>query len=327
MRLGKIQTERYFENVRTKYGDKVEILSEYQGKERPITICYHCEKHGDTVKTMVAKNVFDRAFNPCKECKKEKKSIATANAHKMSKEDLYNRLVEYCKTWNGKVLEKEWVSAKTVYHFKCDNPEHPTFESTADSLFSGKHGCPYCCGRKGNFAERIAMLVKEKGGEIVTPYVNADTPMRVRCLKHNHEWNITPVNLIKGKWCNVCSMSINEKTAWDWFVNNNFNVTTQYKFDDLIGENGNPYRFDFAILDNNDKLLLLVEIDDETHRSSNECWADGQERDKRKNEYCKRHNISLYRIPIERWKIAKKGYDWYYSYLDNQLNFLKGAVA
>ncbi len=157
--MAKIQTERYFENVRAKYGDKVEILSEFQGRERPITICYRCEKHGDTVKTMVAKNVFDRAFNPCKECKKEKKSIATANAHKMSKEDLYNRLVEYCKTWNGKVLEKEWVSAKTVYHFKCDNPEHPAFESTADSLFSGKHGCPYCCGRAGNFEKDMDNIV------------------------------------------------------------------------------------------------------------------------------------------------------------------------
>lgn len=32
MGLAKIQTERYFEKVRAKYGDKVEILSEYQGK-------------------------------------------------------------------------------------------------------------------------------------------------------------------------------------------------------------------------------------------------------------------------------------------------------
>ena len=30
--MAKIQTERYFEKVRTKYGDKVEILSEFQGE-------------------------------------------------------------------------------------------------------------------------------------------------------------------------------------------------------------------------------------------------------------------------------------------------------
>lgn len=325
--MARIQPERYFQKVKDKYGDKVEILSEFQGKERPITICYHCEKHGDTVKVLNAKNVFDRSFNPCKECAREKKSIATTNAWKMSKEDLYIRLVEYCKSCNGRVIEKEWISAKTVYHFKCENPEHPVFESTADSLFSGKHWCPYCCGRRGKFSEQIIELIEEKGGEVVTPYVNSNTPMRVRCLKHNHKWDIAPVNLLKGKWCNVCSMSINEKTAWDWFVDNNFNVTTQYKFDDLIGENGNPYRFDFAILDNNDKLLFLIEIDDEAHRSSNKCWLDGQERDRKKNEYCLRHNIPLYRVPIERYKIAKNGYDWYYSYLDNQLNFLKEVVV
>lgn len=39
------------------------------------------------------------------------------------------------------------------------------------------------------------------------------------------------------------------------------------------------------------------------------------------------HNIPLYRIPIRRWKIAQKGYNWYYSYLDSQLNFLKEVVA
>lgn len=149
--MAKIQAERYFEKVRTKYGDKVEILSEYQGKERPIVICYHCEKHGDTVKTMVAKNVFDRAFNPCKECKKEKKSIATANAHKMSKEDLYNRLVEYCKSWGGKVIEKDMDD-----------------------------------------------IIMSRNGIRIGKYINASTPVRVKCLEHDFEWDISLNQSTKG---------------------------------------------------------------------------------------------------------------------------------
>ena len=322
--MAKIDKQKYLDKVKEWYGNKVKVISEYYGQEYPITICYHCDKHGDTTKTLNAKNVFDRSFNPCSLCKKEKKSIATTNAHKMSKEDLYNRLVSYCQSHNGYVLEEKWTTAKTTYHFKCDNPEHPVFESTADSLYSGKHWCPYCSGRKGNFVERITRLVKEKGGVLVTPYINADTPIRVRCLKHSHEWNVTPCNLLKGKWCNVCSMSINEQTVWDWFNNNGFNVTTQYKFNDLIGLNGNPYRFDFAILDNNNNLLYLIEIDDETHRSKNEYYQDGQKRDRVKDKYCKDHNIPLYRIPISRDKISRKGYDWYYNYLNERLSFLKG---
>lgn len=325
--MSKINTERYLEKVRDKYGDKVELLSEYLGKERRITICYHCDKHGDTIKELVAKNVFDRSFNPCSECRKEKKSISTANAHKMSKDDLYERLVDYCKSHNGEVLEKEWISAKTVYHFKCANPEHPVFESTADSLYGGKHWCPFCCGRKGDFAGQIERIVSDKGGVVVTPYVNNTTHMRIKCLKHNHEWNISPLNLIKGKWCNVCSMSVNEKTVFDWFIDNHFNIDVQYRFEDLIGKSGNPYRFDFAILDNNNNLQALVEIDDESHRNMAKYLEDAHERDREKDEYCKKNNIPLYRIPIQRWKISYKGRDWYYNYVDEQLSFLKEEVV
>ena len=325
--MARIDKQGYLNKIQEWYGNKVELLSEYYGKEKRVTICYHCEKHGDTVKEMIAKNVFDRAFNPCKECKKEKKSISTANAHKMTKEDLYNRLVDYCASFNCKVLENEWISAKTVYHFKCSNPDHPVFESSADSLYAGKHQCPYCSGRRGNFAQQIEKIITDKGGVLLSPYVNNSTNLRVKCLKHNHEWSISPVNLLKGKWCNVCSMSINELTVFDWLTDHNYNIDVQYKFDDLIGENGNPYRFDFAILNDDDSLRCLIEIDDETHRSHKKCYEDAHKRDRAKDEYCEKNDIALYRVPIQRWKIADKGRDWYYNYIDEQFSFLKGEVV
>ena len=119
-------------------------------------------------------------------------------------------------------------------------------------------------------------------------------------------------------------MSINEKVPYDWFNNNNINIIPQYKFDDLIGKDGNPYRFDFAILDEKCQVSSIVEIDDETHRGTSEKYADGRKRDIIKNDYCQKHNIPLYRIPIDRCKISQQGYDWYYTYIDNNLKFLKG---
>ena len=323
----KINFGRYLEKVKEKYGDKVEIRGEYQGKEKPISICYHCEKHGDTIKTLNAKNVFDRSFNPCAECKREKKALATSQAHKMTKEDFYNRLVEYCSDYGGEVIEKEWVSAKTVYHFKCNNPEHPVFESTADSLYSGKHWCPYCCGRKGNFEEKIKSVIESKGGELLSQYVNEHTHVEVRCKKHNNTWRVTPSNILKGRFCPVCAMSINEKTAWDWFVDNKFNVVAQYTFEDLKGNDNTPYRFDFALVDDKGNPYTIIEIDDDNHRKNNPECIEGQIRDRIKDAYCEDHNIPLYRIPIERWKITSKGREWYYNYLDSQLKFLKEMVA
>ena len=325
MGLAKIQTERYFENVRAKYGDKVEILSEFQGRERPITICYRCEKHGDTVKTMVAKNVFDRAFNPCKECKKEKKSIATANAHKMSKEDLYNRLVEYCKTWNGKVLEKEWVSAKTVYHFKCDNPEHPAFESTADSLFSGKHGCPYCCGRAGNFEKDMDNIVTSRNGIRIGKYINASTPVKVKCLEHNFEWDISLNNLQKGKWCPVCSLKLSEKAVWDWYTEHYIDILPQCTFDDFLGGDNNKYRFDFGIFNKDGSLKYLLEIDDESHRSASKKYSNVHKSDRLKEEYCRLHHIKLIRIAISCSKIRVMPEQWYRDYIYDKLEQIENG--
>lgn len=315
MGLAKIQTERYFENVRTKYGDKVEILSEYQGKERPITICYHCEKHGDTVKTMVAKNVFNKKFCPCKECQHEHKS----GFRSFNKVDLYNRLVDYCVSRGGTVIEKKWTKAKDTYHFKCNNPKHPVFESTADSLFSGRHWCPYCSGRTGNFEKEIDDIIQSKDGVRIGKYVNTATPIRVKCVEHDFEWDITPCNIKKGRWCPVCNMGLSEKAVWDWYKERNVNIVPQYTFESFSGDLNNKYRFDFGILSEDGKLQYLLEIDDETHRGNCEKYAHVRQSDKLKDKYCKDHNINLIRIPISYSKLRVMPEEWYRSFIAEKL--------
>ena len=67
-----------------------------------------------------------------------------------------------------------------------------------------------------------------------------------------------------------------------------------------MGIGGGQLKFDFAIVDNCLKVLGLVEYDGIFHY---EKQYDGdrfeviQIHDKRKNEYCKEHNIPLLRIP------------------------------
>lgn len=317
----KVNKELFLRKLKEKHGDKVELLSEYYGKEKQVEIVYHCEQHGDTITRLNAKNIFGHNFNPCKECVRHKHSKKRHCSK--DKEYFYEKLKDCCSMHNGSVIETEWTKAKDTYHFKCENPNHPVFTNTADGIMNKHQWCPYCSGRKGNFDERIKKLVYEKEGEIITPYINSQSYMKIKCLKHNYIWDITPCNLIKGRWCPICNMSINEKVPFDWFNNNNINIIPQYKFDDLVGKDGNPYRFDFAVLDDEYKVFSLVEIDDETHRGTSEKYADGRNRDIIKNKYCKKHNIPLYRIPIDRYKISKQGYDWYYTYIDNNLKFLK----
>ena len=62
-------------------------------------------------------------------------------------------------------------------------------------------------------------------------------------------------------------------------------------------------KFDFAIFNSDGTLLKLIEFDGEQHFNAVELFGGEeqlkiqQERDKNKNEYCKKHNIPLLRIP------------------------------
>lgn len=316
----KANKELFLENLKNKHGDKVELLSEFYGKEKKVDIVYHCEKHGDTITSLNAKNIFGNNFNPCKECLKDKHS-----QYKHSRKDkkyFYEKLKDCCLTHNGNVIETKWTKAKDTYHFKCENPNHPVFTNTADGIMSKKQWCPYCSGRKGDFEQKISEIIHKQNGELLSSYKNSCTHITVKCLEHDYEWDITPLNLIKGRWCPICRMPTNEKPVWNWLKSHNFNAIAQYKFSDLIGEDGNPYRFDFGIVDDNKNLLFLLEIDDETHRGISEQHLKQQQRDKIKNEYCNKHKIPLYRMPIDRWKIHSKGVEWYYDYMNNELGFL-----
>lgn len=81
------------------------------------------------------------------------------------------------------------------------------------------------------------------------------------------------------------------------------NYKTQYTFSDCKSDRNYVLRFDFAILDNNNSLLCLIEYDGEQHFRP-VLWFGGEvvfheyiERDNIKTSYCQDHNIPLYRLP------------------------------
>jgi hypothetical protein len=58
-----------------------------------------------------------------------------------------------------------------------------------------------------------------------------------------------------------CVKSYGETAIRKILLDNNINFATEYTFSDLKGERGNPLRFDFAIFDNNNNLVQLIEFD------------------------------------------------------------------
>lgn len=92
-----------------------------------------------------------------------------------------------------------------------------------------------------------------------------------------------------------CLHSWAEQKINQWLQDNNYIYQTEYNFTDLRGDT-RPLRFDFALLDNSDKLVCLIEYHGQQHYDKNNRWYTKQliDSDNQKQEYCTQNNIPLY---------------------------------
>lgn len=94
-----------------------------------------------------------------------------------------------------------------------------------------------------------------------------------------------------------CIHSLGEQKITKMLIDGNYEFSTQYTFSDLNGVGGKRLRFDFAIFSNG-KLKNLIEFNGLQHYSKPEGswgkeWDNLIENDKKKKEYCEKHNIPL----------------------------------
>jgi len=111
--------------------------------------------------------------------------------------------------------------------------------------------------------------------------------------------NTTSCGCIKSKG----EMKINQ-----WLTSHKINFIPQYSHNDIFLSSGRRPFFDFAIFDNCDNLLCLIEYQGPQHYSYSGYGWDNEEnfkqtvrRDEERREGCKRLNIPLYEIPY--WEL------------------------
>ena len=135
-----------------------------------------------------------------------------------------------------------------------------------------------------------------------------------RCYCHNcgnNNFETNGNNLQSGgtRSCG-CIHSHGENYIEGILKQHNYNYIKEYTFEDLVSDKNDKYklRFDFAVFKNN-KLAYLIEFDGRQHYYGPDAtWSQSdsletiQARDKKKNEYCKKNNIILKRIPYNRIK-------------------------
>lgn len=133
-------------------------------------------------------------------------------------------------------------------------------------------------------------------------FYGKQTPSHWICLCHkcNEIKSISSTSLNNGAISCGCQKSKGEFKIMELLKENSISFISEYKFLDYKNR-----RFDFAILDENNKVIRLIEFDGiqhyyrprANHWSASSTLEETQKRDKEKNEIAKQYNIPLVRIP------------------------------
>lgn len=209
----------------------------------------------------------------------------------------------------------------TFWFCKCHRCEK-VYSVSRDGLVSGKSSCcNHCKGEKiRNKAQERGLNVWHKGDRFGMLEI-----LESAGIKGNHSYvkckcdcgNVINVRVehLRGNHhsrtisCGCASQSSGETKITQLLEQSNIEFQAQYRIKNF--NLSSP--FDFAIF-NNGVLLGLIEYDGEQHFESIEFFGGEeklklqQERDERKNKWCKENNIRLIRIPYTEYDNLTIGY-------------------
>lgn len=176
--------------------------------------------------------------------------------------------------------------------------------------------CPKCSHKVkitlDDFKKIIYKLEKDDY-DVIGEYVNTTIVTTMIHKKCGREFEIVPTRFIhENQRCPFCnnSRSIGENEIYKILTHNSINFIDEYTFEDC--RNIGLLRYDFAILNDKNELLYLIEYDGKQHFKPVDFLGRGINfakiefgkitiNDKIKNEYCRNNNIPLYRIPYWRF--------------------------
>lgn len=84
---------------------------------------------------------------------------------------------------------------------QCENPDHPSFESTPNNNNMYTNGwCRWCLGTRPEQLEmEFRQYVSERGGIVVGKYEAACKKVAVKCIE-NHEWEVCLSDMRRNYW-------------------------------------------------------------------------------------------------------------------------------
>lgn len=242
-------------------------------------------------------NVFERALSEFKGRKLYKCPECTGAKIKFKYEDIKNDLLSH----NIILLEDVYKSNMTNMKIKysCGFIAYRNYENIRKSNYV----CPHCnkkgYGRNTEVIRRELQEITNGEYSLLSEYRTMNDKIKIIHNNCGNIYEVTPHNFIDGgNRCPFCNITKGERKILDILENNKLNYIYQYEFDDLLSNKGFPLKFDFAVFINNE--VILIEYDGEFHYMEvyeGHDFEGQKERDELKNQYCKKNNLRLIRIP------------------------------
>ena len=194
------------------------------------------------------------------------------------------------------IIDNYFNGIKSNVNFKCDKGH--IFNSRFDGVIRRKK-CPVCSENGKVFSYKyVSDYIKSKGDTLISKqYSGINDKLEIKC-NNGHLYKVTFQSFRHSNTrCPICYQTKGENKIYNFLVKNKILNMQQYKFEDCKNKKELP--FDFYLPEYN----LCIEYDGIQHFKpvdffgGEESFIKTQQRDAIKNDYCKKNNINLLRIP------------------------------
>lgn len=224
---------------------------------------------------------------------------------------------------NYLLISEEYINCKAKLKYICNYHEEIGIQEIRWSNFHNQNqGCRLCGSNKkalsklkthDKYSKEVYDLVGDEY-KVIGDYKRGNEYILMRHELCGTEYNVAPYSFLQGSRCPNCNQSKGEKVIEQHLQDKNINYKIQYRFDDCKYTYTLP--FDFAIFDDNGRLVHLIEYDGEQHyypidfAGKGEEWANNEYKRTKRNDnikesYCKTKNIDLISIPY--WEFDNIG--------------------
>ena len=168
--------------------------------------------------------------------------------------------------------------------------------------------------------EYVKKYVEQFDCKLLSKYKNTTTKITIKCKCGNtfdtlfgifRDYDVHSCRICRDK---EKTISKGENKIETWLIKNNIKYKTQYTFENC--KHDKKLKFDFAILNKDNKVKMLIEFDGKQHfgvglfsddtEKMLEQYAKVKQSDETKNEYCFKNCIPLLRIPYSKYASIDK---------------------